>query len=292
MAAQEPGPEKWRHVERFPIIRQIASRWLKHDNARSAAAIAYYAIFTLAPTLVVATVVASRFFGSENARKMIVQRARETFGAAGAEVAESILASEGFFRTSLVTPVVSGLLLLYGASLMFFHLRSALNRILECQPNTSRDAFISALIGRLLAALFVIGTGGLLIATLVTNVVLTRMTEWLTDNTALQIQTWHFLEGVISVVAVALVFVAVLKFLPTDRPPIRCVLPGAAVAIVLFEAAKWLIGLYISRSVVASAYGPSSSIVALVLWIYLSTQILLFGAEICRVSMDRREAVD
>lgn len=279
-------------MQRFSLIRQIASRWLEHDNARSAAAIAYYAIFTLAPTLVVVTVVASRFLGSESAQEMIVQRTQETFGLAGGKVAESILANEKFFRTSVLTPVVSGLLLLYGSSLMFYHLRSALNRIFECRAVTSRDALISALIGRLLAALFVIGAGGLLVATLVTNVALSRMTDWLNDNTPLQIQTWHLLESAVSVVTVALVFVAALKLLPSERPPLRCVLPGASVAVVLFVATKWLIGLYISRSVVASAYGPSSSIVALVLWIYLSTQILLFGAEICGVSMDRREPRD
>ena len=277
-------------MTRYQLIRRIVSRWHEHDNTRSAAAIAYYAMFTLAPTLVVATAVTGWFIAGKNVQQMIIQRAHDAFGSAGADVATSVLANEGYFRASPATPIVSGLLLLYGASLMFYHLRSALNRIFECEPHSSREAFMTALVGRLLAALFVIGASGLLVATLVTNVVLSAMTEWLAKNTVLRIGTWHTIEAVTSVVAVGVVFVAAIKFLPARRPPIRCVLPGAAVAIALFEAAKWLTGLYISGNVVASAYGASSSLVVLILWMYYSTQILLLGAEICRVSIERRDS--
>jgi membrane protein len=88
------------------------------------------------------------------------------------------------------------------------------------------------------------------------------------------------------VAIVALVVIALLRFLPSQPPGWRHILLGAAVSVVLFEIGKWLIGLYISRSVIASAYGPSSAIVAFILWIYYSTQIFILGAEVCQLSAE------
>ncbi len=269
------------------FTRQIAKQWIAHNNTRSSAAIAFYAIFTLAPTLVLATVVASRFVSREDARRFVEDQLAGTIGAAGERLAEDVYTSVTSSATGSFA-VLSSILLLYGASTMFYHIRSSLNLVFECKQRSSNPKpIVAALVGRLLAALFVLGTGGLLVVMLLLNVALKWLDEWLAENTSLAGIGWHVTGGATSIVVTLIVFVALLKLLPANRPRMRHVLPAAAIAVALFETSKWLIGLYISNSVIASAYGPSSSIVAIVLWVFCTAQILLLGAEICKWSLDR-----
>ncbi|MGB6042958.1 MAG: YhjD/YihY/BrkB family envelope integrity protein, partial [Pirellulales bacterium] len=157
----------------------------------------------------------------------------------------------------------------------------------KAQP-PKRQAWITAILGRLLAALFVLGTGGLLVVMLLGTLALHWLENWLVQNTSFGGTGWQLTGGATSVVVTYVVFVAFLKLLPSNRPPLANVLPAAVIAVILFEMGRWLIGLYISHSVIATAYGPSSSIVAIVLWVFWTAQILLVAAEICAWSLDRR----
>jgi membrane protein len=275
-------------VHTLNFLRQIARQWVAHNNTRSAAAIAFYAIFTLAPTMVLATAVASRFVSGQDARRFIEDRLAETMGPAGAQVAEDVLDNVTFAGDGSFTTIFSGLLLLYAASAMFYQMRAALDQIFPNKEQAvEHRAWVAALVGRLLAALFVLGTCGLLVVMLITNLVLHALDNWLAATTGFGGAGWHLTGGLTSLVATFIIFASLLKWLPTQRPPWRHVWPAAGIAVVLFEIGKWLIGLYISHSVIASAYGPSSSIVAIVLWIFCTTQILLVAAEICKWSWDR-----
>ncbi|NIL96340.1 MAG: hypothetical protein GTO76_03020 [Planctomycetales bacterium] len=278
-------------MDTIPFLRQIARQWAAHQNTRSAAAIAFYAIFTLAPTLVLATAVVSRFVSREGARQFIQDRLAERMGPAGAEVAQDVLANMSLVADGSWTTLFSVLLLWYAASAMFYQMRAGLDQIFpHPRPATPHPALIAALVGRLLAALFVLGTCGLLVAILIIHLLLHALDHWLATTTGFGGAGWHLTGGLTSLAATFIIFGALLKWLPTGRPPWRHVWPAAAVAVLLYETGKWLIGLYIAHSVIASAYGPSSSIVAIVLWIYFSTQILLFAAEICHWSLQREKA--
>jgi membrane protein len=272
------------------FLRRIGRQWAAHNNTRSAAAIAFYAIFTLAPTMVLATVVASRFVSGQDARRFLEDRLAETMGPAGAQVAADVLNNVTFAGDRSFTTIFSGLLLLYAASAMFYQMRAALDQIFQNkQQAVEHRAWVAALVGRLLAALFVLGTCGLLALMLIMNLVLHALDNWLAARTGFGGAGWHLTGGLTSLIATFIIFAALLKWLPTHRPPWGHVWPAAGFAVVLFEIGKWLIGLYISHSVIASAYGPSSSIVAIVLWIFCTTQILLVTAEICKWSWDREQ---
>jgi len=280
---------RWWSVGLLGITRQIARQWAAHNNTRSAAAIAFFAIFTLAPTLVLATVIASRFVSSKEAHEFVQTRLADTVGPAGAHVAQDILENVRFQEHRSFATIFSAILLLYGSSAMFYQMRTALDHVFhnKAQP-PKRQAWITAILGRLLAALFVLGTGGLLVVMLLGTLALHWLENWLVQNTSFGGTGWQLTGGATSVVGTYVVFVAFLKLLPSNRPPLANVLPAAVIAVILFEMGRWLIGLYISHSVIATAYGPSSSIVAIVLWVFWTAQILLVAAEICAWSLDRR----
>jgi membrane protein len=166
---------------------------------------------------------------------------------------------------------------------MFYQLRAAFDRIFGKPKRSPRAAFLAALLGRGIAALVVIAGGGLLVASLFTQVVVHGLSESLFDGNELLSEAWHVVTFGAELVLLSVLFVALLKFLPSRPPLWRDIWLGAAVTVVLFEIGKWLIGIYISRSVVASAYGPSSAIVAFIVWIYYSAQTLLLGAEVCHL---------
>ena len=264
----------------FSFINRIAQQWVAHDNSRSAASIGFFAIFTLAPMLVFATAGLGLFIGQQEAQSLTEERLTETMGPSGARIAREVLVSADFSRHSLVATAVSTLVLLYGASAVFFQLRKALDRIFGCPARTGHEALIASILGRLFAALCVIVATSLLVATLVAQVVLDSLSEELFDRFEIPEAVLQLESTAVTVTIVTLVVIALLKFLPSQPPRWREILLGATVCVVLFELGKWLFGMYISRSVIASAYGPSSAIVAFVLWIYYSTQIFILGAEV------------
>lgn len=272
------------------IVHRIASQWISHDNSRSAAAIAYYAVFSLAPTLVFVTFALGALVGSEDAQALTQERLAEMIGPAGADIARSVMDNADKFQFSGATAIAAGLLLLFGASSMFYQLRAAFDRIFGKPKRSPRAALLAALLGRGIAALLVIVGGGLLVASLFAQVVVHGLSEEVFGKTELLSNAWHYITFAAELFLLSVLFVGLLKFLPSRPPLWRDIWLGAAVTVVLFEVGKWLIGIYISRSVVASAYGPSSAIVAFIVWIYYSAQTLLLGAEVCSLrSHDHRK---
>lgn len=239
--------------------------------------------------LVFATAIVGEFVGDEEARSLIRERLVEAIGDVGAEVADDVLESTSLSGHSLIATMFSALFLFFGASAMFVQSRKSLNDIFGHVKKTGKEAFLTALFGRLIGILLVIGSGVLLISTLVVTVMLHSLREWIPMSGEVEEWGWQLIELGVSSVTFGIVFMTMLLSLPSRRPPLRHVLRGAVVAVVLFDVSKWLIGFYISRSFIATAYGPSSSVVAVILWIYCCAHIFLFGAEICQLSWEREK---
>jgi membrane protein len=268
------------------FVTRLGQRWVAHDNSRSAAAIGFYAIFTVAPMLVFATAGVGLFIGNQAAQSLTEERLAEAIGPSGARVAQEVLVNANFSRHSVAATAVSAAVLLYASSAVFFQLRKTLDRVFGRSPRTGHEALTAYLLGRLVAALCVIVATGLLVATLIAQVVLDGLSEELLAQARIPEAVWQFAATATTVTIVSLVVVTLLKFLPSQPPAWRHVLLGAMVCVVLFELGKWLIGMYISSSVIASAYGPGSAIVAFILWIFYSTQIFILGAEVCKLSAE------
>ncbi len=278
------------HVPLLSYLKEIARRWGEHDNTSAAAAIGFYAIFMLAPMLVFATSGVEFFLGEKVALSLTEERLEETVGPSGAKVAREVLDSADFSRQGVVAPAVSVLVLLYSASAIFFHLRKTLDTIFGKSLHQHRGPVVTYALGRLIAVSGVVVATSLMVAILVSQIVLHSLSEKILGELHLSEWVWQLASSATTVALVTVAVIGLLKFLPSKPPAWRHVLKGAAVSIVLFELGKWLIVIYISRSVIASAYGPSGAIVAFLLWIFYSTQILILGAEVCQLSSERAEA--
>lgn len=271
-------------------IHRLATRWIEHDNVKSAAAIAFFALFTLAPTLVFAVAAASWFVGATSAENAALDRVTEIAGSQAADLAQAVIASASFLRHGLLANVVSGILLIYGASATFIQLRSALDTIFGTNHSSDHPPLLISLYVRLLGAGCVIVVGIILVSALVLDVFLGAASHELRERLGMASLRLPLVGNLWSVPLVTLLYAAMLRLLPAKRPRWRHVLPGVLVGVPLFVLGKWLIAVYLGHSVIASAYGPSSSVVAVVLWIYYSAQIFLLGAEVSRAAIDREDA--
>jgi membrane protein len=272
------------------IVRRIGYQWLVHDNPSSAAAIAFYSLFALAPTLVFGVAIGQWAIGLTDAAAALRGALVEVMTKEQADALLSLIDHEGLTRGGVLASCVAGILLLYGASATFAQLRVALNRIFDCNAETIREQIHTTVIGRLLAAMFVILIGVLELALIAFNVLLTYLASELNHFGWSSLAALRFLSHFASWLVVGLLFAGLLKYLPMRAPHWRHVLPGAIVGLVLFQIGKYLIAWYLSRAIIASAYGTSSSLVVIMIWIYYSSQTLLLGAEVTHYAAERHTA--
>jgi membrane protein len=259
------------------ILRKAVSRWSDHDAPRLGAAIAYYAILSLAPLAIFLLAVVSIIFGSKGAEREIVQDAGLLLGRIGANVVRDLLVSarkpaQGIIATGLAT-----LTLIVGASAVFSELRDALNMMWGVRSQTV--SFRHMFVYKVFSLALVLAAGVVLLIS--------------TFATAAVSLLGHFLAGVIPVPALFLesvnfmlsfsvltaVFGLIFRFVPDLVLPWKAVGVGAAVSALLFVIGKTVVGLYLSWASIGSAYGAAGSLVAIAVWVYYSAQIFLFGAE-------------
>jgi membrane protein len=253
---------------------------MKDDVPQAAAALAYYTTFSLAPLLVIAIATAGLVFGEEAARGQIVGQLTGLVGTRGGEAIQEMIASAQQPRSGIVSAIVGVATLLLGASGVFAQLRDSLNRIWDV-PSRPFE-WKSLLTDRLAAFAMVLAIGFLLVVSLLLSAVLSAVADMAGSG-----EGFWSLVGALNFVVwlglVVLLFALIYRFVPDARLPWRYVWGGAAVAGVLFSAGKWAIGFYLGHSAVASTFGAAGSLVVLLVWVYYSAQILLFGAEIAQV---------
>lgn len=271
-------PASWRRTYLVRVVRRAAINWSVCSVPGAAAAIAYYAIFALAPMLVFVTTAANRFLSQQDARDLAVSQIAVTFGEKTGDLANSVLETAQPRDAAFWVTALSTVLLLYGASSMFLQVRLALNQIFGHEYGVDRGAALELIFGRLRSAAFVIGGGFVFLASLLVSVLFHSAIDQLSRRFGIISEVWNFTAPLVSFGVVAIVLVAAFRLLPTKRPPYRYLVVGALVSALLFEIGKWALALYVSHSLIASAYGPSSSLVAFLVWIYYSAQIILLGA--------------
>lgn len=251
------------------------SRWLSEGGPQFGAAIAFYTMFALAPLLVVAIAVAGAVFGAEAARGQIVGEIQGLIGRPAAQGIEAMIESAWRHPNGGLASALGVGTLLLGATGVFTELRLALNAMGQVTPMPSAlGAFVRV---RLTGLALVLGFGFLAIVSLLLSAALAAVSGYLSKHDEHLAQILILLDWSGSVVVLALAFAALLRWLP-DRPPSwHAMWLGACGSAVLFSIGKNLIGLYLARASVASSYGAAGSFVVVMLWVYYSAQILLFG---------------
>ena len=255
---------------------RAAQRWIDSNGPQLGASIAFYTVFALAPWLVLMIAIAGLAFGAEAARGQIVGEIQGLVGADAARLIEVMIASAWRHRGGVVATLLGSATLLAGASGVFAELRRAINAIAGVHPGAhALSAFLRV---RLIAFALLLGFGFLAIASLLVSALIAAFTDyagarWPALAALATVSDW-LLSG--SLLAVA--FGILLRWLPDKALGRRGLLISALVSALLFTIGKHLIGLYLGRASVASSYGAAGSFVVLLLWVYYSSQILLFGA--------------
>lgn len=266
----------------FGLLKESFKEW-KEDGALSlGAALAYYTIFSLAPMLLIAISVAGLVFGREAAQGELVGQMRGLLGQQGAEAIQTMVANAGKHSSGVIGTILGIATLLFGATGVFSQLQASLNRIwdVEARPAKGIWGFLRT---RILSFGMVLGIGFLLLVSLAISAAIAAMDTYITGLFPGGEVVIGIISAVIGLGLITLLLAMIYRFLPDVKIAWRDVWTGAVITAVLFLIGKVLIGLYLGNSSVASTYGAAGSLVILLLWIYYSSQILFFGAEITQV---------
>jgi membrane protein len=267
--------------EFFTLFKEAAAAWQADNAPRLAASLAYYALFSLAPAILVALAVAGLAFGREAAEDRLFFQIAEWVGPESAEIIQTLLASLDRPGSNVLLAAVGLAAVFYGASNLFGQLGDALNTVWNVAPDPEQGtmAFIK---NRLSAFAMVLTVGFLLLISLFVSAAITTIDEYFAHLVP-EILNWVLIlrvaDLVLSFLFIAALVAAIYRILPNATIAWRDVWVGAAVTAFFFTLTKFLVGLYLGYSGVASAYGAAGSIILLMLWIYYMAQVFLFGAE-------------
>jgi membrane protein len=265
------------------LFKEAGLAWVEDKATTLGAALAYYTVFSLAPLLLIAIGIASRVFGEEAARGGILHQLEDTVGPATAAAIESMLATTNQSGGSTGLTVVGVVMLLFGASGVFGQLQESLNVVWKAQAKTG-GGLMELVRDRFLSFAAVLTTGFLLLVSLILTSVLSALGSYLTPSSVPGgLLLWQGINQIVSLLVITLLFALIYKLLPDAEVAWGDVWLGAAVAALLFAVGKYLFGLYLSHSTVASAFGAAGSLVVVLVWVYYSSQIMLFGAELTKV---------
>lgn len=265
----------------WELFRRSYEGWNEIDAPRLGAALAYYTVLSLAPLLVVAVAVAGVAFGPKAAEGEIVWQFGDTIGHQGAQVVQTLLQSAQQPAAGITATVLGFIVLLFGASGVFGELRDSLNDVWGVRKQVG-GGLLKTIKYRFYSFAMVLGIGFLLLVSLLLSAFLSAAGKFFDQILPMPESVLQVLNSVFSLIVVTVLFALIYKVVPDVRIAWSDVWAGAAMTSILFTLGKFLIGLYLGKAGVGSPYGAAGSVVVVLVWVYYSAQILLFGAEITR----------
>ena len=264
----------------WSLGRDSIDGWMRHQVARTGAALAFYTVFSLAPVLILSIAIAGIFFGEQAARGEILEQVRGLIGTTGASAVQAVLENAGRPGAGRIATIVSVVTLLIGANTALAELKAGLDQIWDV-PGNERQGFWYFIRTRILSVGLILALGFLLLVSLAISAALAALERfWARDEAVAVVVGW--LNAAFAFALVVLLFGTIYKVLPSIRVAWRDVFIGALVTALLFTMGKFVIGAYLGNSGLASTYGAAGSVVLLLVWVYYSAQIFLLGAEFTR----------
>ena len=265
----------------YRVLIDSGKAWIAHRGASKGAALAFYTLFSMTPILILAIAVAGYFFGAEAAQGEIIAQLQGLVGPNGAQAIQAVLAAARDPASGLVAAFVSGVLLLVGATSVFTELKNSLDDLWGIeQPRQS--GIMTLLRTRILSFGIILVLAFLLLISLIVSAALSVLARYAGDVWSSSAPALVTLSSFISFSVIACLFAVIYKMLPNVKLAWRDVWTGALVTASLFSLGKYVIGLYLGNSAVASGFGAAGSVIALLLWVYYSAQIFFLGAEFTR----------
>ena len=266
------------------LLKEAAASWSADYAPSMGAALSYYSLFSIAPLLLIVISIAGLVFGEDAARGAIFGQLQGLVGDESARAVEGVLQAADKPTQGIVSTVIGVAVLLLGATTVFGELQNALDRIWRAPAREKASGLWSLLRTRLLSFGMVLGLAFLLMVSLVLSAGLSALGKWWGPAFG---ALAYVVDILVSFGLITVVFALIYRFIPRVHVAWHDVWLGAAVTSLLFAVGKFLIGLYLGKATVASTFGAAGSLVVLMVWVYYSAQIFLFGAEFTWVYAQR-----
>ncbi len=269
----------------FEIIRDSYFAFNADKVPRLGAALSYYVFSSIAPLLVVAVGIVGIVLGRTAAQEQIISSVYTSLGKDTANALDELIKKAAQPGAGVVATIIGLVLAFFAASGIFIQIKDALNTVWDVKPVPPKNGVLGLILARVFSILGVLGFGAFVIAFLVSRVALASF------STQLGLENPVFLgllSNVLSLALFTVLFALTYKFMPDVQLPWNDVWLGAFVTALLFTLGQYAIGFYLGRSSASSVYGAAGSLVVILIWIYFSSQILFFGAEITWVYSQKR----
>jgi membrane protein len=265
----------------WTLLRSTVEGYIEDEAMTRGAAIAFYAVFSAAPLILLAVAIAGAVFGEQAATGAVASRLAEWMDDASAEAVQALVRSAADRETGRAAALFGLIVLLVLASGVFTEVQGALNVIWRAPPHPG-GTLVQILLNKVLSFALVLLTGALLLLSLLATTILSFITTWATRILPETAVLLGHVNVALSFLLVTVLFAAIYRVLPNRRLRWRDVAVGAVMTAGLFTAGKALIGWYLGTSGAATTFGATGAILVVLLWVYYSAQIFLLGAEFTR----------
>jgi membrane protein len=265
------------------LAKDTYAEWSRHNAGQLGASLAYYAVLSLAPLVVLLLAILGFAYGTDAAHGKLFSELQGFMGPGAADAVQRVVVSSSHPASGVIATLISLVILLFGASGVVVALRQTLNTIWDVPAPPSHRWWGPYLRQELIAFGAVIAVGFLLIILLTVTTAIAVAEKFFSAWLPLPGAVLQLMNFVVSVAIATFLFAVLFRFLPDRRIAWRRVWAGAAVTAILFTIGKWLIGLYLGKASVGSAYGAAGSLIVVLVWVYYSAQVFFFGAEFTHV---------
>ncbi|MEM7756501.1 MAG: YihY/virulence factor BrkB family protein [Cyanobacteria bacterium P01_A01_bin.40] len=265
------------------LLKETFQEWQEDKASRIAAALAYYTVFSISPLLVIIVAIAGAFFGEQTAQAQITDQLTDLVGEDG--VKPILLALNNMSQPKIrgIASLISIGVLILGASGIFAQLQDALNTVWNVKPEPGRGGLLMFIRKRIYSFLMVLVIGLLLILSLVLSAVVSALNKYRIEFLPGSAHLWENLDFFVSLGLLTFLFCLMFKYVPDVKIAWKDVVVGSVITALLFLFGKFLLGVYISKGSLGSAYGAAGSLIVFLAWVYYSAQIVLLGAEFTQV---------
>ena len=273
------GSRKHSFADWWRLVKKAAACWIADYAPSMGAALSYYSVFSLAPLLLIVIAIAGLMFGEDAVRGAVFAQLAGLVGPDAAQAVQEVLARVGDRPAEGIASTVLGIvMLLIGATTVFGELQDALDRVWRAPARDRSGGLWGLLRARLLSFGMILGIAFLLVVSLVLSAAVAALSKWGSGALGWEVLA-QAMDLVTGFVLTTGVFAMIYKIMPRVSVQWHDVWLGAFVTAVLFTVGRYLIGMYIGRSGVASGFGAAASLIVVLVWVYYSAQIFLIGAE-------------
>jgi membrane protein len=263
------------------MFRQTFSAWGEHEAPRLGAALAFYTILSLAPLVMLMIAIVALILGHSTSENQLLVQVESMIGPQGSQAVKGIIEHAQTPAPGTFASIIGVITLLFGASGVFGELRSALNKMWDIKSESQGAR--GTIKQRFFSFGMVLAVGFLLLVSLVISTALAALAKFLGGFLSMHEFVLSTVNIVVSLAGVAVLFALIFRYVPETKIATKSLWIGASVTALLFTIGKALIGLYLGKAAVGSAYGAAGSLIVIIVWVYYSAMIFLFGAEFTHV---------